>query len=97
MYRVTNLGKDSDKRVGRSGGWKGGGHMCENVCQNTYRGYSKGYLVHLARCRAGSGRALWATLSRNSDYSFILTSKKRTINPSKETLIKSTTVGKFHS
>lgn len=34
-------------------------------------------LVDSARCRAGSGRALWATLSRDSDYSFILVTKQR--------------------
>lgn len=31
----------SDKKVGKHGGWKGGGHMCENICQNTYRGTLK--------------------------------------------------------
>lgn len=42
--------------------------------------YIEGYLIHVAGCRAQSGRALWATLSRDSDYSFILNTQKGTIH-----------------
>lgn len=34
-------------------------------------------LVYSASCSTGSRRALWATLSRDSDYSFILVAKQR--------------------
>lgn len=68
--------------------------MCEKINQNTE--HIKGYLICLASCKAGSGRALWATFSRDSDDSFILNTQKRN-DPSKGDIIKSTKVGTFHS
>lgn len=61
--------------------------MCENVHRNTCVGYVQGYLVYSASSGAGLGRAPGAAFSRNSHYSLILNSQKRS-NPSKGNINK---------